>query len=157
LSKGDKGSESNAHSLKPILTYRGTVYPWHCDHVGHMNVMWYVGKFDEATWHLMAAIAITPAYVREHHRGMAGVQQNITYKRELHAGDIVEIYSHIVSIADKKIVFVHEMRDADRGEICAICELTAVHIDRSTRRATPFPPEIRARAEALIAEKPASK
>ena len=32
---------------EPILTYRGTVYPWHCDHMGHMNVMWYVGKFDE--------------------------------------------------------------------------------------------------------------
>ena len=24
-------------------TYRGTVYPWQCDHVGHMNIMWYVG------------------------------------------------------------------------------------------------------------------
>ena len=30
-----------------VETYRGAVYPWHCDHVGHMNVMWYVGKFDE--------------------------------------------------------------------------------------------------------------
>jgi len=25
------------------VTYRGTVYPWHCDHIGHMNVMWYSG------------------------------------------------------------------------------------------------------------------
>ena len=24
-------------------TYRGIVYPWHCDHMGHKNVMWYVG------------------------------------------------------------------------------------------------------------------
>jgi len=30
------------------VTYRGTVYPWHCDHVGHLNRMWYAGKFDEA-------------------------------------------------------------------------------------------------------------
>lgn len=21
------------------VTYRGTVYPWQCDHMGHMNVM----------------------------------------------------------------------------------------------------------------------
>ena len=35
---------------KPVITYRGTVYPWQCDHMGHMNVMWYVGKFDEASW-----------------------------------------------------------------------------------------------------------
>ena len=42
------------------LTYRGVVYPWHCDHMGHMNVMWYVGKFDEGTWQFMAAIGATP-------------------------------------------------------------------------------------------------
>lgn len=22
------------------LSYQGVVYPWHCDHMGHMNVMW---------------------------------------------------------------------------------------------------------------------
>ncbi len=32
-----------------LVTYRGVVYPWHCNHVGHMKVKWYVGKFDEAT------------------------------------------------------------------------------------------------------------
>ncbi|MBV8066335.1 MAG: acyl-CoA thioesterase [Candidatus Eremiobacteraeota bacterium] len=136
--------------MKPIVTYRGTVYPWQCDHVGHMNVMWYVGKFDEASWHLMAAVGITPTYMREHMRGMAGVQQNITYKRELFAGNIVEIYSHLVSIADRKLVWVHEMRDAESDEVCAICELTAVYIDRTARRATPFPAEIRERAREML-------
>jgi len=71
-------------------TYRGTVYPWQCDHVGHMNIMWYVGKFDEANWNLIARLGLTPSYLRESGRGMAAVQQNITYKRELLAGDIVE-------------------------------------------------------------------
>ena len=46
------------------LTYRGTIYPWHCDHMGHMNVMWYVGKFDEATWQLLAAVGLTAARLR---------------------------------------------------------------------------------------------
>ena len=47
------------------ITYRGTVYPWQCDHMGHMNVMWYVGKFDEATWHLLALLGLTPSSLRE--------------------------------------------------------------------------------------------
>ena len=68
-------------------TYRGTVYPWHCDHIGHMNVMWYVGKFDEASWNMFARLGLTPSYLRESGRGMAAVQQNISYKRELLAGD----------------------------------------------------------------------
>ena len=47
-----------------IETYRGAVYPWHCDHMGHMNVMWYVGKFDEATWNLFAHLGLTAAFLR---------------------------------------------------------------------------------------------
>ena len=47
------------------VTYRGVVYPWHCDHMNHMNVMWYVGKFDEATWNLFALVGLTRAVLRE--------------------------------------------------------------------------------------------
>jgi acyl-CoA thioester hydrolase len=124
-------------------TYRGTVYPWHCDHVGHMNVMWYVGKFDEATWNLIARLGLTPSYLRESGRGMAAVQQNISYKRELLAGDLVEITSNVVEIRDKSIRFLHEMRNAETGEIAATCELTGVHTDRQTRKSVPFAPVIR--------------
>jgi acyl-CoA thioester hydrolase len=45
-------------------TYRGVVYPWHCDHMGHMSVMWCVGKFDEATFQLFAMLGLTPAWLR---------------------------------------------------------------------------------------------
>jgi acyl-CoA thioester hydrolase len=63
--------------METDATYRGTVYPWQCDHVGHMNIMWYVGKFDEANWNLFARLGLTPSYLRESGRGMAAVQQNI--------------------------------------------------------------------------------
>ena len=136
--------------MKPIVTYRGAVYPWQCDHIGHMNVMWYVGKFDEASWNLLASIGITPSYMRGDQTGMAGVQQNLTYKRELRAGDIVEIRSHLVSVGEQKIVWVHEMRDAENNEVCAVCELTAVHINRATRRPCPIPPDVRTRVQAML-------
>ena len=81
--------------METDATYRGTVYPWQCDHVGHMNIMWYVGKFDEANWNLFARLGLTPSYLRESGRGMAAVQQTVTYKRELLAGDIVEVRSRL--------------------------------------------------------------
>jgi acyl-CoA thioester hydrolase len=131
------------------LTYRGTVYPWHCDHVGHMNVMWYVGKFDEATWHLFAAIGLTPAFLRDNGRGMAAVEQNIAYRRELHAGDIVSVYSRILEVKDKAIRFEHEMRKDDTGEIAATTVLTALHFDTAARKACTFPVEVREKAAGL--------
>jgi acyl-CoA thioester hydrolase len=133
-------------------TYRGTVYPWHCDHVGHMNVMWYVGKFDEATWNFFARIGLTPSYLRESGRGMAAVQQNISYKRELLAGDIVEIRSFLLEVRDKAIRFVHEMRNGETGEIAATCELTGVHMDRRARKSVAFADPIREAARRHLSQ-----
>jgi hypothetical protein len=98
--------------METEATYRGTVYPWQCDHVGHMNIMWYVGKFDEANWNLFARLGLTPSYLRESGRGMAGVQQNIAYKRELLAGDIVEVKSILLELREQ--VDPLPARDAQR-------------------------------------------
>jgi acyl-CoA thioester hydrolase len=135
-----------------VETYRGAVYPWHCDHMGHMNVMWYVGKFDEATWNLFASLGVTPAYLREQSRAMAAVQQNITYKRELLPGDVVAVRSGLLEIRDKLVRFVHEMSQAQTGEVAAVCALTAVHMDSRARRSTPFPSELLARGKAMLCE-----
>ncbi|MBV8165606.1 MAG: acyl-CoA thioesterase [Alphaproteobacteria bacterium] len=134
-----------------IVSYRGTTYPWQCDQIGHMNVMWYVGKFDEASWNLLAEIGITPSYMRDKERGMAAVQQNITYKKELLAGDIVEVRSRLAEMRDKVLRLVHEMRNAETGELAAVCEITAVHIDRQARKACAFPDAARAAGERLFA------
>ena len=142
--------------MTDIITYRGVVYPWHCDHVGHMNVMWYVGKFDEATWHLFTSFGLTPQYFRDQRRGMAAVQQNISYRRELLAGDIVEVSSRVLEVREKVVVFRHEMRNAADGEVAAVCELTGVHLDRDARKSTPLPVEIRHRAARLVASTPAT-
>jgi len=133
-----------------VETYRGTVFPWHCDHMGHMNVMWYVGKFDEATWNLFASVGVTARYLKEKKRGMAAVQQNITYKRELLAGDTVAVRSAFLEVREKSARFVHEMRNAHTGEIAAVCVLTGVSTDSQTRRSCPFPEDIASRARELI-------
>jgi acyl-CoA thioester hydrolase len=140
----------SAHSSGLIETYRGAVYPWHCDHMGHMNVMWYVGKFDEATWNLFAAMGVTAGFLKENQRGMAAVQQNITYRRELLAGDTVLVRSAFLEAREKVAKFVHEMCNAQTGEISAICVLTGVCVDAQTRKSCPFPRDLLARAQALV-------
>jgi acyl-CoA thioester hydrolase len=134
---------------EPFLTYKGTVYPWHCDHMGHMNVMWYVGKFDEATWQLFAAVGLTPAWLRAHDRGMAAVEQHVRYLRELTPGDVISVRTRVLEVKDKSLRFAHAMRHDVTGEAVAETELTAVHLDAIARRATAFPPAIRAACAGL--------
>ena len=133
-----------------LLTYNGAVYPWHCDHMGHMNVMWYVGKFDEATWHLLHAVGLTPDYLRANNRGMVAAEQNIRYKRELLAGDLVTVHSTVIEVKDRSIKFAHEMRKLDSDEVAATTTLTGVHLDTVARRACAFPDAIKERASSLI-------
>jgi acyl-CoA thioester hydrolase len=115
-----------------------------------MNVMWYVGKFDEATWSLFAELGITPSYLREQQRGMVAVQQVISYKQELLAGDVIKVYSRVLEIRDKVIRFQHDMLNLERDEIAATCELTGVHMDRQARKSCPFPSAIREGAEKFL-------
>jgi acyl-CoA thioester hydrolase len=135
-----------------MITYAGVVYPWQCDHMGHMNVMWYAGKFDEATWAFFLSIGLSPAVLRGDALGMAALEQKFTYKRELMPGDVVEISTRLVELREKTIRFIHVMHNRETGDIAAECELTAACLDRVARKARAFPPEIAARARAAQTE-----
>lgn len=128
---------------KSCQTYQGAVYPWHCDHMGHMNVMHYVGKFDEATWNFFSSIGLPGRKMRDEKKGMVAVEQNIQYKGELMAGDVITIHSEIVEYADKSIKFRHEMRNAESGNVAAITVLTGLYFDQVARKAISIPDEIK--------------
>lgn len=133
------------------VTYRGAVYPWHCDHVGHMNVMWYVGKFDEATWQFFNLLGLSPSFLRSAARGMAAVDQHISYMQELHAGDVVSVRTTLLEMKDKSMRFRHEMTHDETGAIVARTELKAVHIDTVARKSCAFPTAVAARGADMMA------
>jgi len=133
---------------EPILTYLGTIYPWHCDHMGHMNVMWYVGKFDEATWQLFASVGLPASRLRQEGIGLVAVEQRIEYKRELLAGDTISIRSSFQEVREKVLLFSHEMTNQETKEVAARTFLTGVCIDIKTRKSRPLPADIRERIAA---------
>jgi acyl-CoA thioester hydrolase len=131
------------------ITYRGTVYPWQCDHMGHMNSMWYVEKFDEASWQLLARLGLSRLRFHEQGVGMVAVEQHIEYKRELLAGDIVSVSSAITDVMDKALRMVHEMRNDETGLLAARTTIVGVHLDSKARRALSLPVDVRARARMM--------
>ena len=133
----------------PLLTYRGTVYPWHCDHVGHMNVMWYVGKFDEATWHFFNMLGLSPTFLQTAKRGMAAVDQHISYIQELHAGDVVTVRTTLLEVKEKSIRFVHEMTHDESNQVVARTTLKAVHMDTEARKSCALPEFVAAKGATM--------
>lgn len=135
---------------KPQLTYKGVVYPWHCDHVGHMNVMWYTGKFDEATWNFFEHIGLYPELLKETGMGMVALEQTQKYKSEVHAGQTIEIVSYPVEASAKTVRFTQEMRDPRSGKIFATQEALGLFFDLTARKGSEFPDSVSARLAELL-------
>jgi acyl-CoA thioester hydrolase len=115
-----------------------------------MNVMWYVGKFDEATWQFFNTLGLSPSLLRNTKRGMAAVDQHISYVQELHTGDVVSVRTTLLEIKEKSVRFAHEMINDETGVVVAKRTLKAVHMDTEARKSCAFPAEIVATAAPLI-------
>ena len=137
-----------------VTTHLGVVYPWQLDAMGHLNVQFYVAKFDEGTWNMFFELGLTPEYFEGAGCAMGAVQQNITYRRELRAGELVEIETGVLEVESRKIRILHRMRRRSDGEVAAWCDLLGVHFERQSSKSRPFPEAITARASELIVADP---
>ena len=64
------------------------MYPWVIDHVGHMNVQSYTARFDEASWHFLAHLGLSPGFLTENERSLVALDQRIQFKHEVLAGSL---------------------------------------------------------------------
>jgi acyl-CoA thioester hydrolase len=117
--------------------------------MGHANLRAYGEFFEQALWQLFFHLGLTPTVLRGEIR-MAGVQQNISYRKELLAGDLIYVRSRLAEFSERKLRMEHELLNVESNEVCATCELTAVCIDASTRTPRTFPPEVKTRATRLL-------
>ena len=141
-------------NISPMLeTYRGIVYPWECDMFNHMNVQFYVSKFDIASWQLLGQIGITNEYFSQENRGMVTMEQHIKYQRELVDGDLLIIRSTLEDIRDKSIQFRHKMYNSIKNELAAEAVLTSIHLNTMTRKSCNFPAEIKAKFQIALNKK----
>jgi acyl-CoA thioester hydrolase len=118
--------------------------------MGHLNVAYYVQKFDVATWHFFFGIGVTSSMLREGALGVVAVENILNYKKELHAGDLFEIRTRILDVAERKIRFRHEMIDRESGQVAATSEFLGVCFDRNARKSRAFPPEVLTKARAAL-------
>ena len=137
-------------SAAAIETARGTVHAWQCDHMGHVNVRAYGEFFEQACWQLYAAVGITPSRLRSGELNMAAVQQNIAYKAELLAGDVIVVRSRVLEVRERVMRFRHVLANLETGVECADCEFTVVCLDPKARKSRVFPADVAARARALL-------
>jgi len=141
------------YDLSPLpITNRKTIPPEYIDIMGHMNVMWYIHIFDYGTRSLFDSFGFGEDYVLQTGNGSFALDSHIRYLREVRLNELVTVRSRVLDRSAKTIHFIHFMtRDRDEA-LAATIEVLGAHADLTQRKVTPFPPQVLARLDPLLAE-----
>jgi acyl-CoA thioester hydrolase len=131
-------------------TYRATVAPEDCDHLGHMNVQHYFPAVSDGMFSFMAEIGLGPTEIRARQLSFAVVRAETDFLAELVAGDVIAFRSRIEAIGTKSVQFRHELINVARGETVMSTSFKCVLLDLERRVAVEIPADIR---EQLLAFK----
>jgi acyl-CoA thioester hydrolase len=133
---------------------RDTVKPAELDAAGGAALSHYIHRFSAANGHAIAAFGMTPAYMRDAHRGFSTFEFQLELGAPLRAGDLVRVRSGLLHVGSSSLRLLHVMTREPGGEVVASLEQAGVHFDQDARRPAPLPPPLRERALGLLLPAP---
>jgi acyl-CoA thioester hydrolase len=133
----------------PFVSSEMRIEPQWIDYNGHLNMAYYNVMFDRAIDELWLKLGIGPAYRKERNGSTFTAECHVRYLREIHLGDPVRVSILLVAADEKRLHTFEELRHATEGWLSATSENMTIHIDMTQRKTAPFPPDIRARIQAL--------
>jgi acyl-CoA thioester hydrolase len=125
------------------------IEPQWIDYNGHLNMAYYNVMFDRAVDELWLKLGIGPGYMKERHGSTFTAECHVRYLREIHLGDPTQVSILLVAADEKRLHTFKELRHATEGWLSATSENMTIHIDMTARKTAAFPPDIRARVDAL--------
>ena len=132
--------------------YRQVIPPDYEDENGHMNMRWYLAVYDEAWYPVAARFGVTDAYRRAHQVGGFDLEHHIHFLREVMIGDEIAVYVRLVKRTAKRVHYLMFLVNETRGTLASIFECVNSFGDMAQRKTIPFPDEIAAEIDALLAE-----
>jgi acyl-CoA thioester hydrolase len=133
----------------PFLSSIMQIEPQWIDYNGHLNMAYYNVMMDRAIDELWLQLGIGPTYMKERGGSTFTAEAHVRYLREIHLGDPVQVSVWMLGADEKRIHTFEELRHAGDGWLSATSENITLHIDMGLRKVAPFPPDIRARIDAV--------
>lgn len=118
------------------------------DYNGHFNMGYYGALFDITADDAFEMMGLGPDYVETGY-SFYTLEAHISYLRELHAGDAVQVHFRILDSDAKRIHYFEEMYHAKGGWLAATLEGICMHIDMNAKKSCPFPDHILEKINAM--------
>ncbi|MEO1436762.1 MAG: thioesterase family protein [Bacteroidota bacterium] len=125
------------------ITYQGAVMTWECDSNRHMNVMYYVNKFEHGGRILFSQLGLGREYLEPQKIGVVVVEQIFQYKQEVFEDDILQVRSQIIGVGNKVIQVRHEMYQTESNYLAATADLKLLFLDLQARKAITLTDEMK--------------
>ena len=129
-------------------TYRGVVFPWHCDQMGHLNTRHYAAMFDDAGAHLLHHLGFDLEAGIKDGIGWADVECRTVYRREAACGALLLVESAPLKVGRSALTVIHRMQNLSTGQLAAEQTVVSVCLDLTRRKSRPLPQVVVARCSA---------
>jgi acyl-CoA thioester hydrolase len=126
-----------------LETFRATVSPADCDHLGHMNVQHYFAAVSDGMFALMVRLGLGPEEIRRRQMSFVVVRAETEFHQELRAGDVIALESTALKLGEKSATFHHRLRHVATNALAMSTEFKCVLLDLEKRQASPIPDDIR--------------
>ena len=135
----------------PFMSSEMEVLPEWIDYNGHMNVAFYVLAFDQALEVIMESYGIGESYVQTGAGTTFVLENHVNYVGEVLEGAPLRITFQLLDHDAKRFHYFLRMYHAEEGFLSATAEQLTMHVDLSSRRSAPMPPDVQDRFAALSA------
>ena len=123
----------------PVTVDRWVPHSW-ADYNGHMNEAHYLELFGQASDRMMELIGCDAAYIAAGHSYFT-VETHLCHMAEIRTGQRVACRTQLLAGDGRKLHLFHRLEMPD-GTLAATGEHLLLHVDLTTRRTAPAPPEV---------------
>ncbi|MGA0606200.1 thioesterase family protein [Phenylobacterium sp. VNQ135] len=136
-----------------VEVWRGSVAAWECDHMGHMNVGFYVAKASEALAGLAAELGMPRAFAPDAGATLIVKDQHIRFLKEARPGAALHMTGGVIEVGEDDARLAFLLHHAD-GALAASFQTLVSHATADDGRPFPWPDRVRPRLEALRMDVP---
>lgn len=108
--------------------------PNECDTNNHMNVMYYINKYEHAARNFFHSIPDLSQSLDDN-VGLAVLEQHVNYLKEVFVDDILYINSQLTAVGNKTLTVEHIMYHGVTHEVVSRVSIVTVLFDKSLRKA----------------------
>jgi acyl-CoA thioester hydrolase len=134
----------------PFVSSVMALQPAWIDLNGHLNMAYYNVLFDQGIDEMYDLAGIGQHYLKARQHSFFNAEVHIRYLRELRLEDPVRVTFQLLAFDEKRMHFFQQLLHAREGWVSATAENMALHVDMTTRRTAPYPPDVVARLGTLM-------